>query len=415
MKKLFCIFLVLASFTSSTKLKSDEFNDKINELNQLIWAIDLQIRNFDKESGNLFLNLYQVSGYEAYLAEYFAVQNKIGNPDIVIEESKNNNYSYEKIIHEIAKAYYITGDFINSEKYLLKLNNPTIKDYKLLGMVYIKLDKLDLAAYFFKKVYEISNKAEDYIELVRIYIAQNKLDIAIKMLHDYMDNHDFNLLIEKTLAVIYAFQNDYNSAYEIYRAIYNHTLDPFDALNVLTTLKNLGNIWEMIDFLEDSGINNTLLLNLYLQQSELQKGLKLSDKLYKETHDNSYLAQYVIFQAEIATQNKKRLSKEVLKNITSTLEKIVDELNSSLYYNYLGYLLIDYDYKVEEGLKYIQKALKLENDPFILDSLAWGQFKLNQCDEAYKNMKQVVRQLGTSEPEIKEHWEKIQKCKEQGK
>ena len=58
MKKLFCIFLVLASFTSSTKLKSDEFNDKINELNQLIWAIDLQIRNFDKESGNLFLNLY---------------------------------------------------------------------------------------------------------------------------------------------------------------------------------------------------------------------------------------------------------------------------------------------------------------------------------------------------------------------
>jgi len=143
--------------------------------------------------------------------------------------------------------------------------------------------------------------------------------------------------------------------------------------------------------------------------------LELSDKLYKETQDNFYLAQHVVFQTEIAKQDDKRLSKETLKNIISTLEKVVDELNSSLYYNYLGYLLIDYDYKVEEGLKYIQKALKLDDDPFILDSLAWGQFKLNQCDEAYKNMKQVVRQLGTSEPEIKEHWEKIQKCKEQGK
>jgi len=282
-------------------------------------------------------------------------------------------------------------------------------------MVYIKLDKLDLASYFLEKVYSLSNKVEDYIELVRIYIAQNKVDTVIKMLNDYLYKNGFNLLVEKTLAIIYSFQNNYNSAYEIYRAIYNHTLDPFDALNVLTTLKNLGNIWEMIDFLEDSGINNNLLLSLYLQQGKLEKGLELSDKLYKETQDNFYLAQHVVFQTEIAKQDNKRLSKETLKNIISTLEKVVDELNSSLYYNYLGYLLIDYDYKVEEGLKYIQKALKLDDDPFILDSLAWGQFKLNQCDEAYKNMKQVIKQLSTSEPEIKEHWEKIQKCKEQGK
>jgi hypothetical protein len=47
-----------------------------------------------------------------------------------------------------------------------------------------------------------------------------------------------------------------------------------------------------------------------------------------------------------------------------------------------------------------------------LDTLAWGEYKVKNCKEAYKYMKQVVDEVGLDDEEIKLHWEKIKECKE---
>jgi len=59
--------------------------------------------------------------------------------------------------------------------------------------------------------------------------------------------------------------------------------------------------------------------------------------------------------------------------------------------NALGYSLADHDLKLEEAHEYIKKAIKLApNNPAIIDSLGWVQYKLGQYEEAEKNFKSAM-------------------------
>jgi len=80
--------------------------------------------------------------------------------------------------------------------------------------------------------------------------------------------------------------------------------------------------------------------------------------------------------------------------------------------NYLGYLMIDHDINVTEGIEYVKRALDKEpNSPFYIDSLAWGHYKLGECVDALRLIKQVESMIGTSEDEVRDHLKAIEKCK----
>ena len=56
---------------------------------------------------------------------------------------------------------------------------------------------------------------------------------------------------------------------------------------------------------------------------------------------------------------------------------------NALALNALGYTLVDQTDRVEEGTSYLEKALEQEpNDPYILDSMGWAQFKLGNYELA---------------------------------
>ncbi|PYV17720.1 MAG: hypothetical protein DMG21_07550, partial [Acidobacteria bacterium] len=71
-------------------------------------------------------------------------------------------------------------------------------------------------------------------------------------------------------------------------------------------------------------------------------------------------------------QKKYDLAEESFKKILTE-----DPLNAAAS-NYLGYMLADRGVRLEESVKYIQKALELEpNNGAYLDSLGWAYFKMN--------------------------------------
>jgi len=71
---------------------------------------------------------------------------------------------------------------------------------------------------------------------------------------------------------------------------------------------------------------------------------------------------------------------------------------------------------VKGGIELVKKALKVEPDSaFYIDSLAWGHYKLGECEKAYEEMKKVIEKLGSEDKEIKTHWEKIEKCRSRKK
>jgi tetratricopeptide (TPR) repeat protein len=71
--------------------------------------------------------------------------------------------------------------------------------------------------------------------------------------------------------------------------------------------------------------------------------------------------------------------------------------------NYLGYMLADRGVRLEESLKYIQKAVQLEpNNGAYLDSLGWAYYKMNRWDLAAPHLEKAVR-LMSDDPTIREH------------
>lgn len=71
--------------------------------------------------------------------------------------------------------------------------------------------------------------------------------------------------------------------------------------------------------------------------------------------------------------------------------------------NYLGYLLADRGVRLEESVKYIQKALQVDpNNGAYLDSLGWAYYKMNRLDLAQPPLEKAAR-LITNDPTILEH------------
>jgi tetratricopeptide (TPR) repeat protein len=70
------------------------------------------------------------------------------------------------------------------------------------------------------------------------------------------------------------------------------------------------------------------------------------------------------------------------------LRKIIQlNPNNPIAYNSLGYFLADRSERIEEAYELIQRAVELApNDPAIIDSLGWVQYRLGLYDEARQNL-----------------------------
>ncbi len=70
--------------------------------------------------------------------------------------------------------------------------------------------------------------------------------------------------------------------------------------------------------------------------------------------------------------------------------------------NALGYTLVDRTPRLAEGLALIERALALApDDPFILDSMGWAQFRMGRLDEAEKSLRRAMEER--PDPEIAAH------------
>ncbi len=71
-------------------------------------------------------------------------------------------------------------------------------------------------------------------------------------------------------------------------------------------------------------------------------------------------------------------------------------------YNALGYTLADRTDRIDEAYALIEKARTLSpEDPFILDSLGWVQYRRGQLDEALKHLRNAYE--ARPDPEIAAH------------
>ena len=106
----------------------------------------------------------------------------------------------------------------------------------------------------------------------------------------------------------------------------------------------------------------------------------------------------LLYDVALAAEKTDRL--DIAENRLLKLIELRPE--SAQAYNALGYTLADRTERYGEARKYIVKALALEpNDPFILDSMGWVEYRLGNLEEAIRYLRRAYELQ--PDPEIASH------------
>ncbi|MCD4759073.1 MAG: hypothetical protein K8R39_12440 [Arcobacteraceae bacterium] len=387
----------------------------------IMLALDSEKNSDYQNSFKFYKKLYSLTQKESYLKksiEYsfknkqFEDMNKLSK--IALEEfPKNKEYYWHQIVislHSMGK----TQEAISEAKELLK-EFQTSQSYELLGNIYYVIKDYKNSLKYYESAYTLNQNQKTLIQLTNIlYSYLNKKDVALAYLETYLQTKGCNAQICNKLMLIYQEQGNIDGMISILNRMYTKYKDNPELSKTTLFIQNLiisllekKDIKKAIKFLEDTGIDQAKLINLYYRDKQLAKALKLTKKLYKKTRKPELLGKIAMYRFELATDKKK-----VMPNVIANFELALSSgINNASYQNYYGYLLIDFDIDIEKGLTLVKEALKTApNNIAYLDSLAWGYYKLQRCEEAYKVMSKVVVAAGVSDKEIKKHWEKIKKC-----
>jgi len=121
----------------------------------------------------------------------------------------------------------------------------------------------------------------------------------------------------------------------------------------------------------------------FLLQAEQfdRAGVVLNDMLQRYPNDTDLLFTRVLMHDGL---NDMPSSEQDLRRIITLLP------DDSRALNHLGYMLADRTTRFEEALNLIEKAIAVSpDDPAIIDSLAWAQYKLGRYEEAVDNLRRA--------------------------
>lgn len=387
----------------------------------IVLALESENQKLYNDATSLYFKLFENTNNYEYLVKYLSIATVGKDFESVKKYSKKymiDNIKEEEVIlrlyiYALFKLNEKDEALKNGEKLILKYRNDI--NYQLLGSIYLEDKQYQKAYSLFDMAYQMTNNSDTLLTLTSIQY-NNLLDKenAIKRLenHIQMSGYDFNLSIQ-----LLSFYEKLNQKEKLIGLLKNMFFYYKNSENqfLLNKTKILfikyvarDDINLAINFLEENNEEDENLLNLYKISNQPEKAYELLNRLYVKTDNLDYLAQQAIFEFEMTNDKE-----SVLTDVISKFEKVLETTSNHIYENYLAYILIDFDIDVKKGLILVKKALEVEpNNIAYLDTLAWGEYKMKNCKEAYIQMKRVVDEIGTDDYDIKLHWDQIKECKE---
>lgn len=411
-KILLVLTLLVCIAGASTKTVT---NPNLLEDTLTLYALDAQVRQKFQNASGFFTELYKQTSKKEYLYQSLQMLQQAGDTKGL---SKTTAEALAKFPEdETLKRFEIIGllkggNFAEASQKALLLSEKTKKapDYLLHADARLKLSDFDGALGGMKKAYALTydDSTAERIALIQ-YTQLGEKSTAIKFLKEHIGTHGNSKVAGKRLATLYADSGDFDAAAQTYEQTYEIDADPLVAEEAVKMYAYQQDLSKMSVILEKSHINDPLLLDIYVRSKIFDKASLLAQKLYEQENNPLYLAQSSVYTYEASNDKKDTV---MLDKVVDGLKKATSEVDDPLYLNYLGYLMIDHDLNITEGMGYVRKALEKQPDsPFYIDSLAWGNYKLGECAEALRLMKQVQSMIGTEEDEVRDHLKAIEKCK----
>ena len=382
-----------------------------------VFALEAERLHDFNSSASLFNTIYEKSGKPEYLHRSLLNLFNARNYDLLLKSAQENEKDLpdDAVLIRYEILALVNLDRLEEAKNrAIELVNKTKDpdDYILVSDIYIKQNHFKTALKYLESAYNVNynEKILDKMAIILYVNLQRKSD-AIAYLESHIRIHGCSKLICHRLAGLYGNENNVDGMLATYLRLYEVEHSDEIAQNIIKLYGYKKEYSKLMLFLEECGCDDDLLLQLYTEAKLYKKAYKLASKLYEQEYDPKYLAQRAIYRYESLKYKKSKYNKKAIKEILGDLKEAVELDRQPLYLNYLGYLMIDHNVRIKEGIGYVQEALKAQPDsPYYLDSLAWGYYKLHQCVTAKKYIDKVVKEIGLNESEVKEHYEAIKKC-----
>ena len=388
-----------------------------NEDDWIIKAILYEQSGNFKVSNAYYKKLYQATNRDEYLLkelktalysgvssqniskleEYITVHPK----DVIAKRLLLSSYLYSKQYKKAQKS---------SQSLLLDSKEPV--DFELSANSYIFTKEYSKGIELLSKAYLRTKNENILLKITTILVNyMGKVSDATNRLEEHRLSQGCSERVCTQLIDIYVQQNKISKLQSIYEELYTSTNKEVYAEKTIESFVYARDYQGAINFLKTKYKNDEMLYALYVDGKDFKNANKLSQKLIETTKEPKWYAEsaMALYESSVDKNDKAMLS-EVVKRFEKAIEKGIE---NTVYLNYYGYTLIDKDIDVAKGITIIKKTLEEQPDnSYYLDSLAWGEYKLNHCDEAFKLMKKVVDIEGLGEEEIREHWNIInQNCK----
>ncbi len=386
----------------------------IGEDKMIFQALSLAKAGIYEKSSAVYKELYDQSHKSEYLLEYFKQQYHLKRYKPLLkelqsylEEAPHNKHLLRYQVAVLSALQEIEEAKKAAFTLLAVTKEP--QDYQRVASLYLIQNNYISALKYLESAYAIDKNEDILSDLTTImYLKLGQKREAISYLESHSRIHGCSVKICQKLASFYGDMDDTLGMISIYKRLYALTKQAEYAQRIIQAYAYNRDNYNLVRFLEESAFNDELLLRLYMAQKVYDKSIGLSQKLYLQTKKPYYQAQYAISLYE----GTKKITPRVVGEVIDNLRDVVKAKPDATYLNYLGYLLIDHDVDVKEGIAYVNKALAIETDSgFFLDSLAWGYYKLNQCKKALSTIKKAKNVLDQEYEEVETHYKLIKKCK----
>lgn len=419
MKKIFLAILALnAIFTAmifaledSPKIKQFKAQSSgFNEDKYILEALDAIDSKDDKKALESYKILYQNTKKIEYLKEQIFALMRLENHKDALATIKE----FEAIIPNDldilkAKAYLVRGDLeatIAIWRRILQLEDSVFNNSFIATLYYAKKDFENARAHLIR-AYQIEGNDETLLVLASLDLERKKFGDSLPLIKAHFKdelNERFALLLLNIASKI----NKLDEIEPLFAYYFAKKQSKINATNLAKLYYEKKDYGKVIDLAKKFDFDKALLIDIYLAQKDYKNAKIEAQKAYNRTKDSYYLGIMAIvdFEAQDA-EGKAKIAPQVIEALKRALK---DEPNH-IFYNYVGYLMIDYDINVAEGVGFVEQALRAApENPAYLDSLAWGHFKSNKCEQAKAVMEKIPRDILLKEREMVEHLEAIDKC-----
>jgi len=142
------------------------------------------------------------------------------------------------------------------------------------------------------------------------------------------------------------------------------------------------------------------IANFYKNSKDYKKAIEYYSLIIDELDDHNEIKADLLYRRGGSYERLKDYERADIDLQKSLMIKP----NDAYVLNYLAYSWLERDYKINEAIEMLEKAYKQENnDPYIIDSIGWAYYLVNDYIKAEQFLKRAV-ELMPDDPIVNDHY-----------